>query len=268
MEYYPEAVDYLRSGGLLEYAPAKMSSMVKEMKKNVQIPIIASINCETPRLWPSFASQLQDAGADGLELNIYTLPIDLSSPATYYEESHVRILNEIKKKISIPVSVKLTSQITSLPYLSNKLIQAGCDALVFFNWFMDADINVETLKIKNVKGKGDFNQALKWIALLAGRLDGDIAASGGVKKAEDVAKFLLAGASAVQVCTILYQRGINEISNLRDGFEAWMSKHKYSNIKDFQGELSFKHQELSFKDLGESHAYFRMQYLKTFSDLS
>jgi len=261
---YPEALDYLRRGGLLEYAPQKICQMIEEVKKEINIPIIASINCHSPRLWPSFSRQFQEAGADGLELNIYFLPIGLDSPGADYEEYHLQILNEVKKAVSIPVAVKLMSQLTSIPYLGYKLARAGCDALVLFNWFVEPDIDIENLKTRNVIGKGNFYQSLRWVALLAGRVDCDIVSSGGVRKAEDVIKQILAGASAVQICTLLYEQKFKVIKSLLNEIEAWMDKHQNATIDDFKGELSFKEQELTFKGASEADAYFRAQYLKAY----
>lgn len=262
---YPEALDYLRRGGLLEYAPEKICQMIEEAKKEINIPIIASINCQSPRLWPSYARQFEEAGADGLELNIYFLPISLDSPGAEYEEYHLKILEEVKKAVSIPVAVKLMSQLTSIPYLGYKLARAGCDALVLFNWFVEPDIDVKNLKTRNIIGKGNFYQSLRWVALLAGRVDCDVASSGGVRKAEDVIKQILAGASAVQVCTILYEQKFEVIKSILSEVEAWMENHKNATIDDFKGELSFKMQELTFKGVGEADAYFRAQYLKAYS---
>jgi dihydroorotate dehydrogenase (fumarate) len=262
---YPEALDYLRRGGLLEYAPQKICQMIEEVKKEIDIPIIASINCQSSRLWPSYARQLQEAGADGLELNIYFLPLSLDSPASEYEEYHVKILEAVKKAVSIPVAVKLMSQLTSIPYLGYRLARAGCDALVLFNWFVEPDIDLKKLETRNIIGKGNFYQSLRWVALLAGRVDCDVASSGGVRKAEDVIKQILAGASAVQICTILYEQKFEVIKSLLNEVGAWMDKHQNATIDDFKGELSLKMQELTFKDRGGADAYFRVQYLKTFA---
>jgi dihydroorotate dehydrogenase (fumarate) len=261
---HPEALDYLRRGGLLEYAPQKICQMIEEVKKEINIPVIASINCQSPRLWPSYARQFQEAGADGLELNIYFHPIGLDSPGSEYEEYHVRILSEVKRAVSIPVAVKLMSQLTSVPHLGYRLARAGCDGLVLFNWFVEPDIDIKKLKTRNLIGKGNFYQSLRWVALLAGRVDCDIASSGGVRKGEDVIKQILAGAAAVQVCTILYEQKLKVIKSLLAELEAWMDEHKHAAIDDFKGEFSFKMQQLTFKDRGGADAYFRAQYLKTY----
>jgi len=262
---YPEALDYLRGGGLLEYAPQNMCRTIERVKKEADVPIIASINCQSTKLWPRFAHQFQEAGADGLELNIYFLPFDLKTPGTEYEKFHIEILEEVKNTTSIPVAVKLSSQLTSVPFIVNRLAEAGCDAVVLFNWFLQPDINIKNLKIKNIIGKGNFHQSLRWVALLAGRVDCDIASSGGLQNAEDIYKQILAGATAVQVCTLFYKKGLQALKDLLKGLEALMDDRHYSSIDDFKGELSFKKQELSFKDPVAAEAYFRAQYVKTFS---
>jgi dihydroorotate dehydrogenase (fumarate) len=264
---YPEALDYLRQGGLIEYGPHEYAAMIESAKKEVSIPLIASVNCQTPKLWPSFAKQIDQAGADALELNIYLLPIDPVSPSLDYEESHLKIFQEVKKKVSIPVSVKLNPQMTSIPHLGKKLAEAGCSALVLFNWFLEPDIDVEKLKTRSRKGKANFFQSLRWIALISGRVGCDVAASGGIQGAKDVVKQILAGADAVQICSLFYQKGVEEAQNILVDLEAWMNEHQYGTLQDFQGELSFKKQELRFRDLGEAEAYFRAQYLKAYGGI-
>jgi dihydroorotate dehydrogenase (fumarate) len=262
---HPEALDYMRSGSLLEYAPIQLTQMIEEAKQSVEIPVIASVNCQTPKLWPRFAKQIQDAGADGLELNVSFHPVSLAVPSVEYENHHLEILKAVKSVVSIPVSVKLKSQITSVSHLGQLLADAGCDSIVLFNWFLEPDIDVETLKTRTRIGKANFFHSLRWVGLLSGRLGCDVASSGGVKTAEDVVKQILAGAAGIQVCTLFYQKGLDEIQNLLDGLKEWMDRHKYDSIDDFMGELSFRHQELQFKDIGEASAYFRAQYLKAYS---
>ena len=265
---YPEALDYMRSGGLLEYAPRRMVEMIRQAKQEVDIPIIASINCQTTKLWTRFARQLQDAGADALELNLYTLPLNPDVSSSEIEEGHLKVLKKVKQDISIPVSMKLASEFTSLAYLSKRLADHGCDALVFFNWFLEPDIDIKSMKTKNRIGKGNFYQVLKWIALISGRVDCMLAASGGIEQGRDVVKQILAGASAAQVCTLFYKKGLGEIRNLLREIEAWMEERGYSGLDDFRGELSFKQQELIKRDLGEAGSYMRSQYLKTISHLN
>ncbi len=262
---YPEALDYLRSGGLLEYAPARICSEIEQAKNTLSIPVIASINCLTSTLWPRFARQVEQAGVDGLELNIYDLPIDLKESCAVHDAHYFQIIKDVKESVSIPVSVKLIPQISSLPYLSYKMSEAGCRGLVFFNWFLEPDIDIKNLKTFSRKGGANFNQSLRWVGLLADRVAADIVSSGGVRNVDDIIKQILAGARAVQICTLFYQKGLNEIKGLLEGIQTWMLEHKFMALEDFRGELSFKNQELKFRDLGESSNYFRAQYLKIFS---
>lgn len=262
---HPEALDYMRSGSLLEYAPQTLTRLIEGAKQSVDIPVIASINCQTPKLWPRFASQIQDAGADALELNVSFHPVSLAIPSVEYETHHLEILKAVKSVVTIPISVKLKSQITSVSHLAQQLAESGCDAIVLFNWFLDPDIDVETLKTRSRIGKANFFHSLRWVGLLSGRIECDVASSGGINTSDDVVKQILAGAAAVQVCTLFYQKGLDEIQNLLSGLEDWMDRHKYESIDDFLGELSFRQQELQFKDIGEASAYFRAQYLKAYS---
>jgi len=268
-EYFihPEATDYLRSGHLLEYAPHDLTEMITAAKDATDIPIIASINCQTSHLWPRFSRQIEQAGADALELNVYILPIRIDESSNYIDEYHIKILQEIKKTVSIPVSIKLMSNISAVPYLAYKLCDEGCDGLVLFNWFLEPDIDTEKLVTKSRIGKGNFYYTLRWVALTSERVGCDIAASGGIQSAQDVIKQILAGASAVQACSIFYKKGLSEINSILQGLGTWMEEHKFNSINDFKGELSFKKQELSFRSLGEADAYFRAQYLKTYSKI-
>ncbi|MFW6160739.1 MAG: dihydroorotate dehydrogenase-like protein [Acidobacteriota bacterium] len=262
---YPEALDYLRSGALLDYAPQEVVRLISEAKKKISIPVIASINCRTPHLWPRFAKQLQDAGADGLELNIYTLPLRLDQNGDQIEKEYLRIVRRVKEVTGLPLAVKISNQFTSLPHFCRGLVEAGCDSLVLFNWFLEPDVDLDNLKIKNQKGAGNFHHVLRWIALLAGRVDGTLSASGGVKNGRDCLKLLLTGASAVQVCSLFYEKGLEEIKTMLKEIEDWMEEKNFSSIQDFKGELSFKTRELIYRELGEAEMLLRAQYVKTYS---
>ncbi|MDH7513179.1 MAG: dihydroorotate dehydrogenase-like protein [Clostridiales bacterium] len=260
----PEAIDYLERGGLLEYATQNTARMIEEAKKEVNVPIIASVNCRSPHLWPRFARHFEEAGADGLELNIYFLPFDPQTPGSEYENSHIEIMEEVRKSVSIPVSVKLSSGLTALPHLSKKLAEAGCQAVVYFNWFLQPDINISNLETRTIIGKGDLHQTLRWVALCAGRVGCDIASSGGVRRADDIIKLILAGASAVQVASLFLTQGLAALPGLLDGLQAWMDEHGYQSLEDFRGELSWKRQQLSFHEPRDAEAFFRSQYIKIY----
>jgi dihydroorotate dehydrogenase (fumarate) len=261
---YPEAMDYLERGGLLEYATEKMCRLVEEAKSKAKIPVIASVNCRTARLWPRFARHFENAGADALELNIFFLPLDLKKAGVEYEHLYTQIVEEVAGAVSIPVAVKLSPHLTSIPSLGQRLAEAGSRGLVLFNWFMQPDIDIARLQTRSIIGRGDFHLSLRWVGLCAGRLDCDIASSGGVRGAEDVIKLLLAGASAVQVASLFLKEGIGKLPALAQGLEAWMKEHGYGSVAEFHGEMSFKRQELRFKEPEAAEAYFRSQYMKTY----
>lgn len=263
--FYPEAMDYLEKGGLLEYATRNKVRLIEEAKKRVNIPVIASVNCQTPYLWPRFARHFEQAGADGLELNVYFLPYELDTPGSEYEKSHLDILGEVRKSVSIPVSMKLGSTLTALPHLSRKLSEAGCQGLVYFNWFLQPDIDLARMETRNVIGQGDFHHTLRWIALCAGRVGCDLAASGGVKQAEHIVKLILAGASAVEIVSLFLREGWKALSGLLDGLESWMIERGFASIEEFRGALSWKKLELDFAEPKQVKAYFRSQYIKVFS---
>jgi dihydroorotate dehydrogenase (fumarate) len=261
---YPEAMDYLEKGGLLEYATEKMCRLIEESKARTGIPVIASINCRTARLWGRFAKHFENAGADALELNIFFLPFDVKKSGAVYEQLYVQIVKEVAGAVSIPVAVKLSPHFTSIPHLGQKLAEAGSRGLVLFNWFMQPDIDIARLQTRSIIGQGDFHLSLRWVGLCADRLDCDIASSGGVQGAEDVVKLILAGASAVQVASLLLREGIGKLPSLVQGLESWMEERGYNSVADFRGEMSFKRQELSFKEPEAAEAYFRAQYMRTY----
>ena len=262
---YPEALDYLRSGGLMEYAPRDVVRLIEKVKKETDIPVIASLNCQTEKLWPRFAKQVEEAGADAIELNIFDLVIQPEISGIVVEDTHLNILNAVRDSVSLPVSVKLSTEFTSLPHMTARLAEAGADGLVLFNWFLEPDIDINTRRTRNMKGRANFHHALKWVALLSGRISCDIAASGGIQDWQGIIKQLLAGASSVQICSLFLRKGAGIIPELLDGISSWMNDNKFGSVEDFRGDLSFKKQELSFRSLGESEAYFRAQYLKTYS---
>lgn len=261
---YPEARDYLEKGGLLEYTTDDLSRLIEKAKAGTELPVIASINCRTARLWPRFARQFENAGADALELNIFFLPLEPETAGLEYERRHLEIVKEVSAAVSIPVAVKLSPYLTSVPNLGRRLAEAGSRGLVLFNWFMQPDIDIKRMSTRSTVGRGDFHLSLRWVGLCAGRLDLDIASSGGVRRSEDVVKLLLAGASAVQVASLFLQEGIGKVGDLIRGVEAWMRERGISSIADFQGEMSFKQQDLSSREATAVEAYFRSQYLETY----
>ncbi len=262
---FPEARDYLQSRGLLSYAPAEMLRLIEQAKKRIAIPIIASLNCQSLEVWPKFARQLAEAGADALELNIYFLPFEKEVSSQEIEKRMEQVVASCHQVVSIPLAVKLPFQITSLPHLAYRLQQAGAKGLVLFNWFLETEINLAKRKLHYFRGHGQFSQVLRWIGLLAGRFGCDLAASGGIMTAEAAIKVLLAGARAVQVCRLVLEKGFPALKSLIEGIERWMIGEGYTRLDEFIGELSWKELSLTYPDEQAASGYFRLQYMKAYT---
>jgi dihydroorotate dehydrogenase (fumarate) len=254
--WFPEAVDYLnshaREQGLSEYL-----TLIQEAKKETDVPIIASINCNTPTQWPQFSSKLEEAGADGLELNIAIMPVDEAVTSLEIESSYGEIVSEVKKYVSIPIAVKIGPFFTNTLGLVKKLESTGADAVVIFNRFYQPDIDVKN--VKAISGEylscpEEMTLSLRWVSLLAGRVSCDIAANTGIYDVEGVIKQLLAGAAATQICSTLYKNGIKYIESLISDLEKWGKAHNYAALSQFQGSLG--------RDKDKVAAFERIQYMK------
>lgn len=256
---HPEVMDYIRSEIDMAYGPREYLKTIEQAKKSVSIPIIASINCYSSKWWTDYAQQMELAGADALELNIYTLPFDMTKSSTELEAIYLEILQRVKEQIKIPVSLKLSPYFTSFGHLAAKLAAQGANGLVLFNRFIQPEINVDSIKIALKGAFNDpvgFSYASRWIALLSDTLNLDIAASGGIREASDVIKQILVGASAVQIASILYIDGLERIQSLLDGLRNWMAEKKFSSISEFKGKLNQEHDP-------QSQTYIRVQYIKS-----
>jgi len=260
---HPEAMDYIRADIDMEYGSREYLKTIEQTRKSVSIPVIASVNCYTSKWWMNYAQQLEAAGADALELNVYALPFDFEKSSSDLENIYLEILQSVKELIKIPVALKLAPYFTSFGHFATKLAEKGANGLVLFNRFIHPDINLDKIAI-TVKGTFNdpvgFNYALRWVALLSETLKLDIAASGGVRDASDLLKQLLAGASAVQIASILYTKGLEYIESLLTGLKNWMTANKFPSIADFKGKLNQQHNP-------QSQAYVRAQYIKSITGI-
>ncbi len=254
--WFPEAVDFLnshaRKQGLAEYI-----SLIQETKKETAVPIIASINCTTPTEWPKFATKLEEAGADGLELNIAIMPFDEGITSLEIESTYGEIVSEVKKYVSIPIAVKIGPFFTNTLGLVKKLESTGADAVVIFNRFYRPDIDIENIKVVRgdiLSSPVEMTLSLRWVTLLAGRVSCDIAANTGIHDVESVIKQLLAGAKAIQICSALYKNGIKHIETLVSDLEEWGNEHNYASLDQFRGKLGL--------DGKKAAAFERVQYMK------
>jgi dihydroorotate dehydrogenase (fumarate) len=239
---HTEAYDYIRAEVNLQYGPVEYCDLIKKAKKSVKIPVIASINCISPKWWPDFAKKVEAAGADALELNVFPIVVDAINSSANVEQVYMDILDSVKSSISIPVAMKISMYITALPHLAIQLGRKGLDGLVMFNRFVEPDIDIKAMKLKTTFPFSDgdnINNVLRWIALLSGRIKSDLSATTGIHSSEAIIKLLLAGASTVQLASVLYKKGFKVINELLSDIEKWMKEKKFDKISDFQGKLNF-----------------------------
>lgn len=260
--YYPETEDYIANYSQI-HALEEYLDLIRNCKKAVKIPIIASINCVSASEWTSFASQIQNAGADALELNIYILPSDGTHSGTQNENIYFSILNEVKTLIKIPVALKISPYFSGLANMVQKLSWSGVNGFVLFNRFYSPDINLETLKIGTIgtfSSPEEMSNTLRWVAILSDTIKTDIVASTGIHDGNTLIKMLLAGATAVQIASTLYKNSFNIIEEMLVDLENWMNKNSYSTILDFKGKMSFKNTQ-------NPAAYERVQFMKHYSGI-
>lgn len=257
---YPEAEDYL-----MQYMRAndvqKYLNLIREAKNRLTIPVIASINCIHDGDWTSFAVQAAEAGADALELNMFVLPLDEFRSSDDIEESYYRVVKQVKEKVSIPLIIKISPFFTNLSIFVDKLQACGASAITLFNRFYEPDINIETQEVgvgPVFSSPNDIRTSLRWTGILSSKEKmTQISASTGVHDGAAVIKLLLAGASTVQVCSVMYQEGIDVITKLNAFLIDWMDRKKYTSIQEFRGQLSYENMDSAFR-------YERAQFMKYF----
>ncbi|MCB2219314.1 MAG: dihydroorotate dehydrogenase-like protein [Bacteroidetes bacterium] len=254
--WFPEAIEHINKHSK-EYGLKQLLSLIKGAKEYTDIPIIASINCVSGHEWPKFARTLEEAGADGLELNISIFPFDKYMSCGEISDRYIEILEKVRSYVSIPISVKMGSYFTNVLQIAHRLNDSGADALVMFNRYYrpDIDIETETIVRDNVlSAPQEVTKSLRWVALLSPQLDCSIAAATGIHDAKGVIKQLLAGADATQICSTLFNNGISYIDTILFDLEKWMKKHRYESISEFKGKVANRE--------GSSAKFERMQFLK------
>ena len=258
---YSEGNDYLAEY-IREHKLSEYLELIKESKKVCDIPIIASINCYTDSEWIDFAKQIEEAGADALEINILALQSDVQYKYGSFEQRHIDILSHIKRVVKLPVIMKLGDNLTNPVTLIDQLYANGAAAVVLFNRFYQPDIDIE--KMEHISGNvfsnaSDLSKTLRWIGIASAMVDKiDYAASGGIHKPEAVVKAILAGASAVEVCSAIYQNTNMYIGEMTRFLQTWMEGKGFKNIAQFKGKLNAK-------DVQGINMWERTQFLKYFS---
>jgi dihydroorotate dehydrogenase (fumarate) len=214
---------------------------VASLKATLSIPVIASLNGVTASGWMTHAKEIQDAGADALELNAYYLAGDVWEEGHYVEQRYVTLLKELHEHIDIPINMKLSPFFSSIGNMIKKLEATGLDGVSLFNRFYQPDIDIDGLRLMHTltsTTSADALLAMRWIAILHGRVDCSLAATGGVHTGDDAIKLLLAGADVVHLCHSLLQRGAQHIGTLIAALEQWMETHGFEKLDDFRGQLS------------------------------
>ncbi|MDZ7596851.1 MAG: dihydroorotate dehydrogenase-like protein, partial [Desulfobacterales bacterium] len=209
-------------------------SLIQESKKKVSIPVIASINCVYSHEWTAFARRIEQAGADAIELNMFFLPSDFTRSSQEQESAYFSIIDKILKSVSVPVALKISYYFSNLGPMIQKLSRSGVAGLVLFNRFFSPDIDIENLTIKPsfvFSTPAELAISLRWIAIMAQKVDCDLAASTGVHDGAAVIKQLLAGATAVQTVSSLYRKG-PEHKTLTDSLKGWMQTHSFEKIAE------------------------------------
>ncbi len=238
-----------RALGFLDYYDYKIKEdniseyidLIKSAKKELSIPVIASVNCKSSHEWTFFAKKLQEAGADAIEVNLFILPSDFGMTCEKVHQTYMEIITQIKEQVTIPVAVKLSYYFADLAAFVKRVSESGVDGVVLFNRFFHPDFDIENFKIvpSNVLSRSsDLAISLRWMSILAGRVSSDLIASTGVHDGDSVVKEILAGADAVQVVSSLYKQGIEYLEEMIDGLKSWMERHNYEKIDDFKGKMS------------------------------
>jgi len=260
--YYPEAEDYIRNYTRHNDVD-RYIKLIRDAKQAVDIPVIASINCVSSHEWIEFAKKIEEAGADGLELNMFVLPSDPQHSGEQNEKVYFEVLEKVTKLVKIPISLKISYYFSSLSKMALKLSWTGISGLVFFNRFFSPDIDIEKFEIKasNVfSHPEELAISLRWVAMMSTKVHCDLAASTGIHDGKAMIKQLLAGAKAVQIASVLYKKGFQEIGIMLEELEKWMTKHNFQSTDDFIGKMSVK-------EADNPAAYERVQFMKHFSGI-
>ena len=251
LSYFPEPSEY-------RLGPEEYLKHIAAAKKTTGIPIIASLNGSSDGGWTSFAKQIQQAGADALELNIYYIPTSLDLTGTEVEMTYLDILKAVKANVTIPVAVKLSPFFSNMANMAKRLDEAGANGLVLFNRFYQPDIELESLEVKPnilLSTPMAMRLPLRWIALLYGQLNASLAATSGIHRASDALKMLMAGADVTMLCSTLLRHGIPQIAAIERDMIDWMDEREYESVEQLKGSLSQK-------NCAEPAAFERAQYMK------
>src|SRR5215472_9903375 len=263
-ESFAESLTYFPQPGEFHTGPEGYLNHIRKVKDAVDLPIIASLNGSTLGGWTSYARQMEEAGADAIELNIYFVPADFDLSAAEVEQVYLDIVRAVKITVQIPVAVKLNPFFSNLANMAKRLEAGGADGLVLFNRFYQPDIDIEELEVKPsvlLSTSQALRLPLTWIGILYGRIKASLAATSGIHRAEDVVKMLLVGADVTMLCSALLRNGVNHLRHVEGGLREWMENHEYESVRQMQGSMS----QIRCPDPG---AFERAQYMRAVKGLA
>lgn len=254
LDYFPDHADY-------EVGPDAYLEHIRQLKEAVDIPIIGSLNGTSIGGWIEYARNIEEAGADALELNIYHIPTETTTTGPDVEQLYLDILREVKRQVNIPVAVKLSPYFSAMAHMAQQLDWNGANALVLFNRFYQPDIDLENLKVFPhvlLSTPQDLRLPLRWIAILYGQVSADLAATSGIHTHEDLLKVLMAGAKVAMMTSALLKNGPGHAKQLLHQISGWMEEHEYESVHQLQGSMSQRH-------CANPTAFERANYLKALS---
>jgi dihydroorotate dehydrogenase (fumarate) len=254
LSYFPDMTSYnLGPDGYLEH--------IRKAKAAVSIPIIASLNAVSNGAWIQFAKSIEQAGADGLELNIFTLQTDPSVTGGQIEDAYCALVREVASSVRIPVAVKLTPFFTAMANVARRLEQAGARGLVLFNRLYQPDFDLEALEVRHTLQLSTPYESLlrlHWVAILYGHVHVDLAVTGGFHSGQDVLKAMMAGAKVAEIASAVLKNGISHVGKILDEMRAWMQEHEYESVRQMQGSMSLR-------SVANPNAFLRSNYMKVLS---
>ncbi|MFW5845772.1 MAG: dihydroorotate dehydrogenase-like protein [Planctomycetota bacterium] len=257
-ETFPEALDFFPDPGEYRTGPSDYLEHVRACKAAVDVPIIGSINGTSDEGWIQYAKEIQSAGADALELNVYYLPTASGHSSGEVEQRYLDVLKEVKANVSIPVSVKLSPYFSALGDMAERLVAGGADGLVLFNRFYQPDFDLEELEVLSrvqLSNPGELRLPLLWIGALSGRIDCSLAATTGIHSGRDLAKAVLAGAHVGMSASAILARGIKHLAAMRADLESWMTEKEYESVKQMRGAMNMT-------NVHNTEAFRRANYIK------
>ncbi|MBE9102620.1 dihydroorotate dehydrogenase-like protein [Vacuolonema iberomarrocanum] len=266
-ESFAEALTYFPEPDVFHVGTDAYLDHIRQAKAMVDVPIIASLNGVNIGGWTDYARQIEAAGADAIELNIYWIPTDFDMSGTEVEQHYIEVLQAVKAAAQIPVAVKLSPYFSNMANMAKRLCDAGANGLVLFNRFYEPDIDIEALEVTPnliLSAPGDMRLPLNWIGILYGRLPASLAATSGISKAEDVVKMLMAGADVTMVVATLLRHGIGHLTTIESNLVTWLQEHEYDSLDTLRGSMS----QLSCPDPSEFERVQYMQAIQTYHPLA